>query len=116
MPNYEDIKLPKETRANNNTCNCYICITARYYGHPKAKLGRGFKRQASRNIGAFRLYGASKIVNLPKNQSIFVKSAFMKWVKIKIILVALPQKLVRIYYNWFKNFLISSNSKSPVQL
>lgn len=69
MPNYEDIQLPKETRANNDTCNCYICITARYYGHPKAKLGRGLKRQASRNIGAVNgLYGASKIANLPTTE------------------------------------------------
>lgn len=35
MPNYSDIVLPVNTRASKDTCNCYICITARYKGHIK---------------------------------------------------------------------------------
>lgn len=71
MPNYEDIQLPKETRANNDICNCYLCITARYCGHQKAKVGRGLKRQESKVINASNgLYGASNTVNLSKIEEI----------------------------------------------
>lgn len=34
MPNFEDIELPAITRSrDDNDCNCFICLTARYKGH-----------------------------------------------------------------------------------
>lgn len=47
MPNYADLQLRKNTRSLNpdEICKCYICITARYTGHPKTKKGRSqFKK------------------------------------------------------------------------
>lgn len=45
MPNYEDILLNKITRNqlqnNDNTCNCYICITGSSKIHTKTSIGRG---------------------------------------------------------------------------
>lgn len=48
MPNYEDLKLSKETRTLG--CNCYICLTARVTSHKKQKKGRGQIRDFSINI------------------------------------------------------------------
>ncbi|KAL7297468.1 hypothetical protein TKK_0009838 [Trichogramma kaykai] len=45
MPNYHDINLAKETR--NMSCNCYVCLTARFKGHTKVNKGKGHKRTFS---------------------------------------------------------------------
>ena len=50
FPNYEDILLPKETRFFKNTCNCFICITARFKGHIKTMKGKGHKRNLKKVI------------------------------------------------------------------
>lgn len=65
-------------------------------------MDRRLKRHASRNIGAFNgLYGASKIVNLSTTRKInnelkksihVCRECFIKYVKVKIILVAFPHK------------------------
>ena len=44
MPNYQDIILPKNTRAHQDICNCYICLTGRYNAHEKIVKGRGIVR------------------------------------------------------------------------
>ena len=49
MPNYEDIKLAKETR-QMTSCDYYICLTARRTNHSKIKKGRGLVRQFSTKI------------------------------------------------------------------
>lgn len=63
MPNYEDVQYPKQTRNNDeNLCYCYICITARYKGHRKTKIGRGKKREFAENITPSNgLYAAGTI-------------------------------------------------------
>lgn len=44
IPNYADIYLHKQTRNNNSECNCYVCRTARKYGHKKIETGKGHVR------------------------------------------------------------------------
>ena len=44
IPNYEDLKLPKDTRQKTNACNCYVCLKARFKGHIKTEKGRGHTR------------------------------------------------------------------------
>ena len=45
MPNFEDIILPKSTRANDTpTCYCFICLTGSNKGK-QSKGGRGFEKE-----------------------------------------------------------------------
>lgn len=67
MPDYSCIVLPKDTRSMGSQCNCYICLTGRYVGHPKIKKGRGHVRDIKININAKTgQYGASNIFELAK--------------------------------------------------
>ena len=67
FPNYVDLVLSKETRSMKNTCNCYICMTARFKGHAKNTKGRGKKRNIKNVIDISNgLYGH---VLLQSNQS-----------------------------------------------
>lgn len=52
MPNYEDIILPRDTRATlkEGTCSCYICEKARFKGHIKCSTGKGKKRNVNNII------------------------------------------------------------------
>lgn len=50
MPNYEDIQLPRNTRAHNGECKCFICLTAAFKGHVPNKKGRGNFRSAPKRI------------------------------------------------------------------
>lgn len=48
MPNFWDIQLAKTTRqnsTNNVVCNCFVCVKARFKGHPQLIKGRGKKRK-----------------------------------------------------------------------
>lgn len=40
MPNYADI-ISQPITSSCETCNCYICSTARFRGHVKTQKGRG---------------------------------------------------------------------------
>lgn len=61
MPNYEDIKLTKETRTRTTfDCNCFICLVARSKGHSKLVKGKGHVRQFNTIIDeTCGLYGAA---------------------------------------------------------
>lgn len=62
MPDYSCIVLPKDTRSKNPVCNCYICLTGRFVGHPKTEKGRGHSRNLKNVINARTgQYGASDI-------------------------------------------------------
>lgn len=63
---YRNIVLPKYTR-ENETCNCYICLTGRYQGHSKVIKGRNHKRTFEVVIDTPKgRYGGSNITSLPK--------------------------------------------------
>lgn len=68
MPqSYEAIILPKATRGNPSTCNCYICLTARHKGHGKMPIGRGVQRTFNTVINTPNgRRGNSNISSLPK--------------------------------------------------
>lgn len=50
MPNYNDMYLRKNTRLRDGTCDCYICVTARFNGHAPVRRGRGVLRDFSSNV------------------------------------------------------------------
>lgn len=54
MPNYFNVLLPKETRAKKETCDCYICSTARFTGHRNVLHGRGNKRNLNNAVNTFK--------------------------------------------------------------
>ena len=64
MLNYDDMILPKSTRLNETSCNCYICLTGRNKGHPK---NRHEVSEIKINAG---LLGASKVNAIPKIKSV----------------------------------------------
>lgn len=65
MPNYEDLHLRKETRVNRDSCNCYICLTGRYFGHAKIDKGKGHVRNVSNAITTKNgLHAASDVCKL----------------------------------------------------
>lgn len=68
MPDYKSLVLPTNTRAIDDTCNCCICLTAKFKGHVTVKKGKGKKRHLNHVINTPRgRWGSSKIVtNLPK--------------------------------------------------
>ena len=63
MLNYEDMVLLRTTRQHETqqSCNCYICITGRYKGHPKKQPDQIEK--IGKKIG---MHAASKDNDLPK--------------------------------------------------
>lgn len=66
MPNYKDLVLPRDTRVGKYTCNCYICLRARFKGHQKAIVGRGKKRSLDNTINKSNgLYRSSTTEQLP---------------------------------------------------
>lgn len=68
MPNYEDMVLLIPTRQHDNQiCNCFICLTARYPGHGKIIVGRGKRRSFNILIDASHgRYANSDVEQLPK--------------------------------------------------
>ena len=66
MPNYEDLCILKSTRRNSVQCNCYICLTGHFYGHPKVEVGRGLIGNTGVKIDDTNgLKGNSNITKLP---------------------------------------------------
>lgn len=55
MPNYADIILQPITRSSE-TCNCYICSTARFRGHVKTQKGRGHFRNIVNKVDVSKSY------------------------------------------------------------
>ena len=70
MLNYEDMVLLRTTRQHETqqSCNCYICITGRYKGHPKKQPDQIEK--IGKKIG---MHAASKDNVLPKYEDIISK-------------------------------------------
>lgn len=69
MPNYVDIYLPKEARTSVTTCNCYICLIARFKVHVRVGKGKGHIRDISTTIDVSNgIYASStKHTYLPKS-------------------------------------------------
>ena len=68
MPNYEDMILPKQTRANGNDCYCYICLTGRFNDHLKIEKG---KCGVSNHVDAFNgFHGTSSIIQSPSTEKL----------------------------------------------
>ena len=66
MPNYTHIILPKETRTDEDSCNCFVSLTGKYKGHSKIEKGKGHKNDSVRITTENGLYSSLKNVNLPK--------------------------------------------------
>jgi hypothetical protein len=65
--NHTDIALRKETRGYDGTCNCYICLTGRYRGHPRRKTNCGHNQGNYRKIigSSNGLISVSSVSKLP---------------------------------------------------
>ena len=75
MPRYKEMTLPASTRANENFCNCYICLTGRSTVKYTPKIGKGYKRNLNNHIDLSNgLHGKSNISTLPKNEKIIKDS------------------------------------------
>ena len=74
MPNYEEMKLLRETTYLNKNCNCYICRTGSYTGSVKVLKGRGKIKPLSIINLENGLYGASESRILPPKINEVVKT------------------------------------------
>lgn len=85
--------LKKETRINRDFCNCYICLTGRYFGHTKTDKGKGHVRDVRNVITATNgLYASSDVSKLKE--------------KTQPLKVEMPKKFIKTCTNWFSKKLV----------